>query len=81
MKALVSIQFALELDDEDDLVSLVQSVDQGMRDAIARHLESGVDRDAIEFMELGGMVDWYGVAVSTKKPVFGNELAGQEGGE
>lgn len=77
MKALVSIQFALEIEDEDDLVTIAQNIDASMKDAIRRYLESGVDKDTVELMELGGMVDWYGATVAVKKPVFG----AMEGGD
>lgn len=77
MKALVSIQFALELDDEDQLVELAQKLDLGLRQSIENHLAEGWDRGAVELFEIGGMIDWYGASVAVKRPVF----AGVEGGE
>lgn len=70
MKALISIQFAIELDDEDDLILMAQTVDEGLRKSIEEHLQGGMDRGAVELLELGGMVDWYGATVSIKRPVF-----------
>lgn len=71
MKALVSIQFALELDDEDQLVTLARTMDESMYESIKRWLSSGiVDKDTVELMEIGGVIDWYGASVSIKRPVF-----------
>lgn len=68
MKALISIQFALELDSEDDLVTLAQNLDQSMYESIHRHVTT--DQDLVELMEIGGVIDWYGATVSIKRPVF-----------
>jgi hypothetical protein len=77
MKALVSIQFAIELDDEDQLVELAQMLDRGLRGSIENHLAAGMDRGAVELFEIGGMIDWYGASVAVRRSVF----AGVEGGE
>lgn len=78
MKALVSIQFAIELDDEDELVTLAQQIDSGLYESITqRYAEQLIDKDSVELLEIGGLIDWYGASVAVKRPVF----AGIEGGE
>lgn len=70
MKALVSIQFAIELDDEDQLVEMAQALDASLRQSIENHIALGMDRDGVELLEIGGMIDWYGANVAIKRPVF-----------
>ena len=78
MKALVSINFALELDDEDDLVTLAQTMDASLFNAIKEHMTRRDGwQDFVELAELAGIVDWYGATISIKKPV----LEGVEDGE
>lgn len=78
MKALVSIAFALEIDDEDDLITIAQSIDKGLRDSIMGRLHDGlIDQGAIELLEIGGAIDWYGASVSIKKPVFDSVGGGE----
>ena len=77
MKALVSIQFALELDDEDQLTQLAQTLDESLFESIKDHLARGtLDQGAVELLELGGLIDWYGASVAIKRPVFETAIGG-----
>jgi len=71
MKALVSINFALELDDEDDLTTLAAGIDESMYQAIVKHVHQNSQdwRDFIETAEDDGVIDWYGATISIKRSV------------
>lgn len=72
MKALVSINFALEIEDEDDLMILVRNIDESMRESIVNRTQSNSEdlNEFIEEAEVGGRIDWYGATVSLKRPVL-----------
>lgn len=80
MKALVSINFALEMDDEDDLMLLARTIDESMYESIVKNVRRN-SKDWQEFVEEAegdGLIDWYGVSISLKRGVLDGI---QEGGE
>lgn len=72
MKALISISFALEIESEDDLTVIARILDESMYQAIKAGLqERGPDwKENVNSLEEAGLIDWYGVAISLKRPAL-----------
>ena len=68
MKALVTLSFAVTLEDEDALTELARSLDESIFQAITSHLPEldGVDVAALEDDHL---IDWYGATISMKRSI------------
>jgi cytidylate kinase len=80
MKALVSINFALEIDDEDELTELAGNIDGSMREAVTRAAAANEDdlNDFIRISEIAGKIDWYGASITLRKPVLDAARGGDD---
>ena len=69
MKALVTIAFAVEIE-EDDLTELARTLDESIYDAIKERFDEKRINDVIEQGEIEKRFDWYGATISIRRPVF-----------
>lgn len=69
MKALVSIQFAVTVDDDAELAELVRGIDQSVYGSIVGQF-SPEKAEQVAILEEENCIDWYGTSVCLKRPVF-----------
>jgi len=72
MKALVTIAFALEVDDEDDLTVLARNLDESLYQAVVKgmHTQTSGFQEFVTEAEGDGKIDWYGATIALKRSVF-----------